>query len=256
MPSIKESSIKLVLKARDTLSRPVQKSAAFLESLRNEARELKKKLSALEKQDRLLSSFQKQTAAVRDAGKAYREAEARVERLAREYQQADKPTKALQRSLESARKSVVSANQSYQNQRKKLSDLRSSLEQAGLSNRNLSAQQQKLKKELRKTSAAFKQVDAKAKQTSKTLKRNSLKSVARDADRASGSIGRLSQRFGALVAASVGLYTVKRAVQGLLGTGDQFERLRVQLNAVMGSVEEGESAIQWIKQFTRETPYQ
>ena len=256
MSNFRESALQLVLKARDTLSRPVQQSASSLQSLRNEARELKQKLSALEKQDRLLSSFQKQTSVVRDAGKAYREAEAKVGRLAREYQQADKPTKTLQRTLESARKSVIASSQSYQNQRKKLSELRSTLDQAGLSNRNLSAQQRRLQKELRETSTAFKQVDGKAKQASKTLRRNSLNRVARDADRASGSIGRLSQRFGALVAASLGLYTVKRALQGLLGTGDQFERLRVQLNAVMGSVEEGERAIQWIKQFTRETPYQ
>ncbi len=67
--------------------------------------------------DRLLSSFQKQTAAVRDAGRAFREAEEKVERLAREYQQADNPTKTLQRRLESARKTVIAANQSYHSQR-------------------------------------------------------------------------------------------------------------------------------------------
>ncbi|WP_422452403.1 tape measure protein [Endozoicomonas sp. ALC066] len=256
MSTIKESALRLVLKAKDSLSKTVLQSATSLESLRKEAQTLKQKLFDLQKQDRLLSSFQKQTAAVRDTGKSYREAEARVEKLAREFQQTEKPSRSLQRSLESARKSVVSASRAYQAQRQKLSGLRSSLEQAGLSNRNLSVQQQRLQKELKETASALQKLDAKAKTSSRTFKRSGIRQLARDADRASGSMGRLSQRLGALVAASVGLYTIKRAIQGLLATGDQFERLRVQLNSVMGSVAEGERAIQWIKQFTRETPYQ
>ncbi|WP_422472637.1 tape measure protein [Endozoicomonas sp. ALB032] len=256
MSYIKQSALRLVLKAKDTLSKTVLRSSTSLESFRKEAQTLKQKLSELQKQDRLLSSFQKQAAVVRGAGIAYREAEARVEKLAREFQQTEKPSQSLQRSMESARTSVVSASRAYQNQRQKLAGLRSSLEQAGLSNRNLSAQQQRLQKELRETASALQKVDAKAKTSSRTFKRSGIRQLSRDADRASGSMGRLSQRLGALVAASVGLYTVKRAIQGLLGTGDQFERLRVQLNAVMGSVAEGERAIQWIKQFTRETPYQ
>ncbi|WP_422135482.1 tape measure protein [Endozoicomonas sp. ALD040] len=256
MSSIKESALRLVLKTKDTLSKTVLQSATSLESLRKEAQTLKQKLSDLQKQDRLLSSFQKQTAAVLDTGKAYREAEARVEKLAREFQQTEKPSRSLQRSLESARKSMVSASRAYQAQRQKLAGLRSSLEQAGLSNRNLSVQQQRLQKELKETASALQKVDAKAKSSAHSFKRSGFRQLARDADRASGSMGRLSQRLGALVAASVGLYTIKRAIQGLLATGDQFERLRVQLNAVMGSVAEGERAIQWIKQFTRETPYQ
>ncbi|WP_081869854.1 tape measure protein [Endozoicomonas numazuensis] len=256
MSAMRDMALKLVLKAKDTLSKTVLQSATSLESLRKEAQILKQKLSDLQKQDRLLSSFQKQTAAVRDTGKAYREAEARVEKLAREFQQAEKPSRSLQRSLESARKSVVSASRAYQSQRQKLAGLRSSLEQAGLSNRNLSAQQQRLQKELKETASALQKVDARAKTSARSFKRIGFRQLARDADRTSGSMSRLSQRLGTLVAASVGLYTVKRAIQGLLGTGDQFERLRVQLNAVMGSVAEGERAIQWIKQFTRETPYQ
>ncbi|WP_422139012.1 tape measure protein [Endozoicomonas sp. ALC020] len=256
MSTIKESALRLVLKAKDSLSKTVLQSATSLESLRKEAQTLKQKLFDLQKQDRLLSSFQKQTAAVRDTGKSYREAEARVEKLAREFQQTEKPSRSLQRSLESARKSVVSASRAYQAQRQKLSGLRSSLEQAGLSNRNLSVQQQRLQKELKETASALQKLDAKAKSSTHSFKRSGFRQLARDADRASGSMGRLSQRLGALVAASVGLYTIKRAIQGLLATGDQFERLRVQLNSVMGSVAEGERAIQWIKQFTRETPYQ
>ncbi|KEQ17651.1 coiled-coil domain-containing protein [Endozoicomonas numazuensis] len=104
MSTIKESALRLILKAKATLSKTVLQSASSLESLRKEAKILKQKLPDLQRQDRLLSSFQKQTAVVRDAGKAYREAEARVEKLAREFQQTEKPSRSLQRSLESAQK--------------------------------------------------------------------------------------------------------------------------------------------------------
>ncbi|WP_263080682.1 tape measure protein [Endozoicomonas sp. Mp262] len=256
MASIKQSAIRLVLKARDALSRPVSQSASSLEKLREEARQLKTRLSDLQQQDKLLSSFKAQTQAVRDAGKAYREAEEKVEQLAREYGNADKPSRQMQQSLEAARKSVIAANQSYQKQREKLSQLRSGLKDAGLSNRNLTAQQNKLQKELKQTSTAFETLNSRVKSTARNIKNQSFSKLSKDADRASGSLQRLSGRFAALVGATVGLYGLKRAMTGILNTGDQFERLRVQLNAVMGSVEQGEAAVQWIKQFTRDTPYQ
>ncbi len=193
---------------------------------------------------------------MRDAGKAYREAEEKIERLAREYSNADKPSRQMQRSLEAARKSVIAANQSYQKQREKLGQLRNGLKDAGLSNRNLTAQQNKLQKELKQTSTAFETLNSRVKSTARNIKNQSFSKLSKDADRASGSLQRLSGRFAALVGATVGLYGLKRAISGLLATGDQFERLRVQLNAVMGSVEQGEAAVQWIKQFTRDTPYQ
>ena len=256
MPSIKETALRLVLKARDTLSRPVKQSAASLESLRGEAKSLKGQLTELEKQQRLLSSFQKQTSTVREAGRAFREAEARVERLAREYQQAEKPTKTLQRTLESARKTVVSANQSYHQQRQKLAKLRNSLSQTGLSNRQLAQQQERLTQEVRETSAAFQKANTRVKEASKSFKHSGLKNISRDAERASGSLGRLSRRFAGLVAASVGLYSIKRGIESILTTGDKFERLSVQLEAIMGSMAEGERALSWIKDFTRNTPFQ
>lgn len=42
----------------------------------------------------------------------------------------------------------------------------------------------------------------------------------------------------------------------ILQTGDKFERLRVQLENVMGSIEGGQQATDWIKEFTKSTPYQ
>ena len=254
--SIKESALKLVLKARDTLSRPVQQSGTALEKFRKQAYDLKKQLSNLEKQDRLLSSFQRQAAEVRKANTAYGEAKQKVERLAREYKQTDKPSKQLKRSLDAARKSVITANQAYHKQGKRLSELRTGLKQAGLSSKNIAEQQNRVQREIKQTTTAFKAVDEKARKAARSLKQNSLNKVAKDADRASGSLNNLARRFGAVVAASLGFYTIKRSVESILSTGDKFERLQVQLNAIMGSIEGGQQATEWIKQFTKDTPYQ
>lgn len=59
-----------------------------------------------------------------------------------------------------------------------------------------------------------------------------------------------------MVAAGAGLYTIKRGIESILTTGDKFERLSVQLEAIMGSMAEGERALAWIKDFTRNTPFQ
>ncbi|MET4819331.1 tape measure protein [Endozoicomonas lisbonensis] len=254
MASIKESALRLVLKARDTLSRPVQQSAKSLEGLRRKTRELKQQLSTLEQQDGLLSSFQKQKKAVREAGQAYKTAEQKVEQLAREYQKIDKPTKAMKRSLDNARKSVIAANRAYQQQRGKLAELRRSLEKAGLSNRKVAEQQNKIQRELKQTSAAYQKLSEKSKQANRTLRKTPFKKVAKDAGIASKGINGLAGRFTALVSAGAGLYAIKRAMQGVLSAGDQFERLEVQLTAIMGSIEEGNQAVEWIKDFTSKTP--
>ncbi|WP_345195521.1 tape measure protein, partial [Kistimonas scapharcae] len=59
-----------------------------------------------------------------------------------------------------------------------------------------------------------------------------------------------------LLLAGTGFYALKRAMTGVLSTGDQFERTAVQLKAVMGSVEDGEKAFAWIREFTQNTPLQ
>ncbi len=144
----------------------------------------------------------------------------------------------------------------FSQQRQKLAELRKSLNQTGLSNHQLAQQQERVTQEIRETSAAFQKANTRAKEASKSFRRSGLKNISRDAERASGSLSRLSRRFAGLVAASVGLYSIKRGIESILTTGDKFERLNVQLEAIMGSMAEGERALVWIKDFTQNTPFQ
>ena len=256
MASLKQSAIQLVLKAKDALSGTVKKSAASLDHLKGEAAELKDQLDTLNNQKALLSSFQQQTKATFEASKAFRAAQANVELLAREFDQTAKPTRAMTAALNKARKEVRKSNTAYGRQRETLARMREQLSKAGLSSSKLAQQQQKLSEEIEQTGNAFDKASRKAKAANRALKQDALKTIATDAGRASDSLGRLSRRFAALVAASVGFYSIKRGIESILTTGDQFERLSVQLEAIMGSMAEGERALSWIKEFTRNTPFQ
>ena len=61
--AIKESAIRLVLKAKDLLSKDVKKSSAALDAFKEEAKQLKDQLKGLENQQNLLASFKKQAKA-------------------------------------------------------------------------------------------------------------------------------------------------------------------------------------------------
>ena len=81
-----------------------------------------------------------------------------------------------------------------------------------------------------------------------------LRGMGRASQQTESRFASLGRSIRNLVIASTGFYLIKKAMQGVLQTGDQFERLQVQLNAIMGSVEEGEQAFEWIKEFTKNTP--
>ncbi len=256
MVSLRDSAIRLTLKARDLLSGVIRKSADSLGELDARARDLKTELKALERQDRLLTAFRKQVTTVRDSNRAYREAQNRVVELARAYSKTAQPSNRLQQQLASARKTVSALNDQYGQQRNKLAELRRSLEKQGLSNRNLTGQQASLQQKLKTTAEAYQSVSRKARTTRETLRRNRFRQTAADADNARQSIHRLSGSFLRLVTAASGLYLLKRSLTGILETGDRFERLRIQLNAIMGSIEAGGEATIWIREFTRNTPLQ
>jgi len=58
-----------------------------------------------------------------------------------------------------------------------------------------------------------------------------------------------------LAAVYLGFQAAVNIVRDAIATVSDFEQLQVQLNAVMGSVQNGEYAFAWIKQFAVDTPY-
>jgi tape measure domain-containing protein len=62
------------------------------------------------------------------------------------------------------------------------------------------------------------------------------------------------RNIGAMVAVAVGLNSVKDSLQGIIETGNQFETLKNQMEAAMGSAAEGEKAFEWVLKFAKDTP--
>ncbi|WP_143869878.1 tape measure protein [Catenovulum sediminis] len=59
-----------------------------------------------------------------------------------------------------------------------------------------------------------------------------------------------------LGAAYVGVDKLFDSLRSIFTTGDKFEKLRIQFEGLMGSVEAGEQATAWVKDFTKNTPLQ
>ncbi len=254
--ALRNAAIQLTLKARDLLSRVVKKSSESLEQLEKQGQSLKNRLKSLEQQSKLLASFKKQATTVQSVSRAYREAREKVERLAREQSQAVAPSKQLERQLSAARKSVSGLSTQYQRQKLKLTQLREELQKSGLSNRQLNQQQDRLQAELKQTAEALKRVQRQTRQSRATLKKSGFREMARDAGQAESRIGRLGSSLRNLVLAGTGIYALKRAMQSVLSVGDKYERLAIQMEALMGSVAAGQQATVWIKEFTKSTPLQ
>ncbi len=254
MASLKQSAIQLTLKAKDLLSGVVRQSSASLSELDKKASELKAELKSLSSQDKLIRSFRSQVTATREYLRDFNEAKIKVEQLAKAQQAAVTPSKALERQLQTARRTVQQTSHEYQKNRRKLAALRTELQKNGLSNKNLSQQQKKLNQRFHQTSAAYEKVTTAAKKIRAELRRNGFRKAGNDARYSADGVRNLAASFRNLIAASLGFYAIKRAISSVLQTGDQFERLRVQMNAIMGSIEEGDRAIEWIKEFTKNTP--
>ncbi|RLB95994.1 MAG: hypothetical protein DRH76_07370, partial [Deltaproteobacteria bacterium] len=87
--------------------------------------------------------------------------------------------------------------------------------------------------------------------------RGEVNKTGQDAKKAaSGGLKKLALAIGGVVTAAAGFALVKRGITSVLTAGDKFEKLGIQMEAVMGSIESGEQATAWIKEFTKNAPLQ
>ncbi|HDX9008791.1 tape measure protein [Aeromonas dhakensis] len=122
--------------------------------------------------------------------------------------------------------------------------LHAGLIQSGLDTKNLSQEQQRLQRELVQTVAQTERLGRELSQGSQRT--NGFQ----------GAIGSLTGRLVALAGTWFGIQTLTTQLMAMFQTGDQAERLDVQLKAVMGSIEGGKQASAWIQDFAKNTPLQ
>ncbi|MFQ2706692.1 tape measure protein [Aeromonas caviae] len=124
------------------------------------------------------------------------------------------------------------------------SRLHAGLSQAGLDTRNLAQEQNRLQRELRESAAQTERLG------------RSLVQGAQGAGGFQGAIGSLTGRLVAMAGTWFGIQTLTTQLMAMFQTGDQAERLSVQLKAVMGSIAGGKEASAWIQDFAKNTPLQ
>lgn len=117
------------------------------------------------------------------------------------------------------------------------------LTQTGLDTRNLGQEQQRLQRELAQTVAQTERLGRELQGSQRT---NGFQ----------GAIGSLTGRLVALAGTWFGIQTLTTQLMAMFQTGDQAERLDVQLKAVMGSIAGGKEASAWIQDFAKNTPLQ
>ncbi|MGY3872597.1 tape measure protein [Aeromonas dhakensis] len=122
--------------------------------------------------------------------------------------------------------------------------LHAGLKQSGLDTKNLAQEQQRLQRELTKSVAQTERLGREFSQGSQ------------HAGGLQGAIGSLTGRLVALAGTWFGIQTLTTQLMAMFQTGDQAERLDVQLKAVMGSIAGGKEASAWIQDFAKNTPLQ
>ncbi|GJA53311.1 hypothetical protein KAM348_07340 [Aeromonas caviae] len=122
--------------------------------------------------------------------------------------------------------------------------LHTALDQAGLDTRNLAQEQNRLQRELRESAAQTERLG------------RSLQQSSQQSSGFHGSIGSLTGRLVAMAGTYLGVQTLTNQLVAMFKSGDQAERLNVQLKAVMGTIEGGKQASAWIQDFAKNTPLQ
>ncbi|QYK02800.1 tape measure protein [Shewanella psychrotolerans] len=201
-------------------------------------------LDGLANQQELINSFKQSRNELEQQELALTAAALGLQDLKQRASETDQPFVQLARSIDTAEKELEQMQAELAKQSASHTKLQNALSKSGIDYNNLTTAQRKLGAEL---DGAGRKVDKFAGQ----LERGDTK--ARDnAASLRGVVGQVT----ALAGAYVGLDRVAQAIKDVFATGDQFERLGVQMNAVMGSFESGKQATDWVKTFARDVPLQ
>lgn len=209
-----------------------------------EAAALANELETLANQQELINSFQKSSSELEKNELAVVAAAQALEKLQQEAKDTDKPFVQLAKAIGAAEDDLSQMRSELSKQTSKHKALQKQLEKSGVNSKNLTAKKRELAAEFTKTGKKIDSYKNKLKQGSAAEKAH-----AQNLDNITGKLV-------ALTAAYVGLNQVSSAITDIFSTGDKFERLGIQMDALMGSIEGGDAATQWVKEFTANTPLQ
>ncbi|MGL6624721.1 tape measure protein [Aeromonas jandaei] len=226
------------------LAGEVQELGPISDETAAETAQLAETLESLSRQQALIQQFNDSKAALTQLELATVLSRDKLEQLRREQQAGSGDAKALAEQERLLASEVKQLERQLVAQSASHTRLHAGLKQSGLDTRNLAQEQQRLQRELTKSVAQTERLG------------RGLSQGSQQAGGFQGAIGSLTGRLVALAGTWFGIQTLTSQLMAMFQTGDQAERLDVQLKAVMGSIAGGKEASAWIQDFAKNTPLQ
>lgn len=226
------------------LAGQVQELGPISDETAAETAQLAETLESLSRQQALIQQFNDSKAALTQLELATVLSRDKLEQLRREQQAGSGDAKALAEQERLLASEIKQLERQLVAQSASHTRLHAGLKQSGLDTKNLAQEQQRLQRELTKSVAQTERLG------------RGLGQGSQQAGGLQGAIGSLTGRLVALAGTWFGIQTLTTQLLAMFQTGDQAERLDVQLKAVMGSIAGGKEASAWIQDFAKNTPLQ
>ncbi|MER0108007.1 tape measure protein [Aeromonas dhakensis] len=226
------------------LASEVQELGPISDETAAETAQLAETLESLSRQQSLIQQFNDSKAALTQLELATVLSRDKLEQLRREQQAGAGDAKVLAEQERLLASEVKQLERQLVAQSASHTRLHAGLKQSGLDTRNLAQEQQRLQRELTKSVAQTERLG------------RGLGQGSQQAGGLQGAIGSLTGRLVAMAGTWFGIQTLTTQLMAMFQTGDQAERLDVQLKAVMGSIAGGKEASAWIQDFAKNTPLQ
>ncbi|MFQ1741967.1 tape measure protein [Aeromonas veronii] len=226
------------------LASEVQELGPISDETAAETAQLVESLESLSRQQALIQQFNDSKAALTQLELATVLSRDKLEQLRREQQAGSGDAKVLTEQERLLASEVKQLERQLVAQSASHTRLHAGLKQSGLDTKNLAQEQQRLQRELTNSIAQTERLG------------RELSQGSQQAGGLQGAIGSLTGRLVALAGTWFGIQTLTTQLMAMFQTGDQAERLDVQLKAVMGSIAGGKEASAWIQDFAKNTPLQ
>lgn len=267
MAGIRERLVQLTVRARDFLSGDLKPSTDAMRGLSEEGRRLKDELAEAGRARGLVRTLRDTEGATGSLERAWRDAQATLDDLTREVGDHEQATAGQRIALREARRTADEAKAAYDRSQRAIKNLRTELKGLGVDADNLGSEEDRLTAEIKQNKQAvddnreaIKQKRIEEKKAAEAAQdhasrvgavRGAMASGAKQVIGFAAAFVGLNALFGV---AARGLDLVRGGIVSMLQTGDQFEKLGKRMASLMGSVEAGEQATAWIKDFAKSTP--
>ncbi|WP_079201166.1 tape measure protein [Pseudomonas sp. CC6-YY-74] len=266
MAGIKDRLIQFILRGKDELSPEAKKSAAALESLREEAEGLGKALDSAKESRGLAKALEATQRTVEQSQRSLEQTEQRVTDLRQALSESPEAA-GLQQSLKEAEREASRTRKQLLNLNTALADQEKAAKAAGIDTNKLADEEQRLANEVERAKRALADNGQQLKALQREQSAASRTAAEHNSRIAAGRevMSRGAKQVLAFAAAYIslnaafglvqkGLNIVRDGIYSMLQTGDQFELLDKRLVSLMGSIAGGEQAAAWIKDFAKNTP--